>query len=136
MDVAVAIARAIETAQPTIDAKHHESSVSVPDQPIWVEGDRLRLAQIIVNLPQVSSRCCDPRVNNRVPLRRHGTIESFNPAAEKLFGYQRTEVIGRNVKVLMPEPCHSGHDGYLNHLTKPIDPDAFRAIVARPFASP
>jgi len=35
VDVAVAIARAIETAQPTIDAKHHELAVAVPDQPLW-----------------------------------------------------------------------------------------------------
>ena len=42
-----------------------------------------------------------------------GTIASVNPAAVKMFGYEVGDVVGRNVKMLMPEPDRSLHDSHL-----------------------
>jgi PAS domain S-box-containing protein len=48
-----------------------------------------------------------------ITIDEGGLIESINPATERLFGYGTADLIGQNVKILMPEPYKAEHDGYI-----------------------
>jgi PAS domain S-box-containing protein len=60
----------------------------------------------------------DTAVDAIITIDERGIIESANLATERLFGYQAKELIGRNIKMLMPDPYQSEHDTYLrNYVT-------------------
>jgi PAS domain S-box-containing protein len=55
----------------------------------------------------------DTTVDGIITIDADGTIESFNKAAEEIFGYDAAAVLGHNVKMLMPPPYREEHDAYL-----------------------
>jgi two-component system sensor kinase FixL len=55
----------------------------------------------------------DAAVDAIVVIDHRGIVEEFSLAAERMFGYTAEEVIGHNVKLLMPEPFRSEHDSHL-----------------------
>lgn len=60
----------------------------------------------------------DTVVDAIITINDQGIIQSVNPATERLFGYERKELIGQNVKILMPSPFRDEHDSYIdNYLT-------------------
>ena len=50
-----------------------------------------------------------------VTITEHGLVESFNQSAVQMFGYSPLEVVGNNIKMLMPEPYRTEHDAYLDN---------------------
>lgn len=60
----------------------------------------------------------DTAIDGIITIDGKGTVETMNPSAAVLFGYEPEEVIGQNIKMLMPEPYHREHDGYLARYQK------------------
>lgn len=54
-------------------------------------------------------------IDGMITINEDKEIQAFNPAAEKIFGYQAAEVIGQNIKMLMPNPYRDEHDGYVDN---------------------
>ncbi|HVM95824.1 MAG TPA: PAS domain S-box protein [Candidatus Acidoferrales bacterium] len=50
-----------------------------------------------------------------ISIDQTGKITLFNQEAERIFGYPASEVVGQNVRVLMPAPYHDEHDNYLRN---------------------
>jgi len=50
-----------------------------------------------------------------ITINENGLIEEFNRSAEQMFGYKSSELLGRNINVLMPSPIREEHDGYLKN---------------------
>ncbi len=62
-----------------------------------------------------SQTIMDLAVDAILTIDEKGTVLSANRAVERIFGYSLAEVVGRNVNMLMPEPHHARHDGYLRN---------------------
>ena len=48
-----------------------------------------------------------------IVIDERGNIQSFSAAAERLFGHSAEQVIGKNIRIMMPSPYRESHDGYL-----------------------
>jgi PAS domain S-box-containing protein len=76
-------------------------------------SERIRLEEELRTSEARWRSVIESAVDGIVVIDAHGRIEAFNPAAERLFGHQERDVIGRNVNILMPSPYHEEHDTYL-----------------------
>ncbi len=60
----------------------------------------------------------DTVIDGIIIIDERGSVELINPAAAKLFGYDKEEVLGQNIKMLMPSPHRENHDTYLENYRK------------------
>jgi two-component system sensor kinase FixL len=68
----------------------------------------------IVDANQRLIALLDAAVDALVIIDGKGNIELFNSAAQKMFGYTKQDVFGKNIKMLMPAPFSIEHDKYLS----------------------
>jgi diguanylate cyclase (GGDEF)-like protein/PAS domain S-box-containing protein len=74
---------------------------------------RMRSMQRIANIQDNLFSIFDNVYEAIITIDAQGTVRDYNRAAERIFGHTAAEVVGRNVKLLMPEPYAAEHDGYL-----------------------
>jgi len=115
-----------ETVRVTKDGRHLDVSLSispVKDAAGRVVGastiarDITATKQDIRRLRESEARLrsiVEAAVDGIIVIDAHGTVEAFNRGAERLFGYEASEILGRSVKVLMPSPYREEHDGYID----------------------
>src|ERR1700677_2526426 len=75
--------------------------------------ERVKVQGQVKNTEARLQAILDGVLDSILTIDANGMIVSVNPAVEKTFGYEAGELVGRNVKMLMPEPNRSSHDGYL-----------------------
>lgn len=76
-------------------------------------GQRLELVSLLEESEEKFRSIIDNSGDGIITIDGNGVIESFNMAAEKIFGYQADEVIGETVSILLPENERIAHSGYV-----------------------
>lgn len=94
----------VEEAQENLRKMNQSLEVTVKQRTRSLRDSEVRLRTIVENI-----------ADGLLIIDHKGIIQEFNSAAEVIFGYYNDEVLGQNIKMLMPEPYHSEHDGYLTN---------------------
>ena len=109
------------------DGSHFPASVHIaalrgPDGTLRGFGQIIRditqSATAEARLRSLIATVLDTVVDGLITIDQRGIIQSFNKACTILFGYEPEEVVGENIAILMPEPYHGEHDGYISAYLK------------------
>jgi len=86
----------------------------------WVgnEISRLRAQAVLNERAERIRSIVDTVVDGIITINSNGIVESYNPAAKRIFGFCAEEVVGKNIDILMPRPYSSEHNQYLQHYLK------------------
>jgi len=90
---------------------------------VAVAGDRVyrarrrgeRAAQALTEREAHLRSIYDTAPDALIVIDEAGIVQSYSAAAERMFGWPPSEVLGRNVRMLMPQPYRGQHDGYISH---------------------
>lgn len=85
---------------------------------IWIlrdVSDRKQILDQILRESALHKAMVNAALDGILTIDQMGVIQTVNPAVEKIFGYSPEELIGQNVRVLMPSPYHEEHDQYLTN---------------------
>lgn len=63
---------------------------------------------------QIIEQTLEQALDAVICIDENNNVTLFNAASEKLWGYSRSEVIGQNVKMLVPKAIQHNHDNYVN----------------------
>jgi len=88
VELATVVAHAVETSRPLIEARRHALSVSLPQEPVWLEADPIRLEQVLANLLNNAAKYTEPggriwltgtREGNEIVLKVRDTGIGISP---------------------------------------------------------
>ena len=103
----LALMEQLEEAQQGLANMNKDLESHVVERTMKLEQSERRQRTIVDNM-----------ADGLITMDKKGRVISFNRAASKIFGYRPNEIIGNNIKILMPEPHHTMHDGYLEMYRK------------------
>lgn len=93
--------------------KTHSESCSVKDRSRELDPGKINKTALTDSEERLKA-ILETAVEGIITIDDHGLIESANRAAENIFGYKATEMIGHKVNMLMPPPFSREHDEYLS----------------------
>ncbi|QDU79465.1 Sensory/regulatory protein RpfC [Polystyrenella longa] len=108
MNTGIDLTKRLETA--------FDSNVSLANRSnIEIESLIDDVSKMLRNGQSKVNAILETAVDAVIMINQFGIVSDFNPAAERMFGYQPEEVVGQNIKMLMPSPYQEQHDGYLHN---------------------
>lgn len=112
-------------AESTLRVAHHELELRVRDRTRKLSEtnaelqtqfqERQDMERVLKQREATLRAILDSTLDAIVVIDQVGTVQTFNKAAESMFGYGAKEVVGHNVSLLMPTPDREQHDDYLSH---------------------